>query len=82
MLEHHGELVKFHHETEPCSSTGSPITLKIRPNVGVPTGTLIGVPKSKLQHHVLNHPLNALILHVLCYHLIIVELQQCFCTIF
>ena len=28
------------------SSTGSPKTLKIRPNVGTPTGTLIGAPVS------------------------------------
>jgi hypothetical protein len=33
-------------ETSPCSSTGSPITLNIRPNVVVPTGTLMGAPKS------------------------------------
>ena len=33
-------------ETGPISSTGSPKTLKIRPRVALPTGTLIASPKS------------------------------------
>ena len=32
--------------TGPISSTGSPKTLKIRPRVALPTGTVIGAPKS------------------------------------
>jgi len=30
--------------TGPCSSTGSPVTFRIRPNVALPTGTVIGSP--------------------------------------